>query len=94
MLAPKDEYAGNAILRNTMLPEAPGFELSLRARESGPAIERLQAKKSLQEVVVTDTIGLPPEKLIPKVKVLSVAPLFGEAIKRIHSGESVGVLFR
>ncbi len=40
VLAPKDEYAGNAILRDTMLPEAPGFELSLRARESGPAIER------------------------------------------------------
>jgi ribose-phosphate pyrophosphokinase len=61
---------------------------------SGPAIERLQARDSLREVVVTDTIQLAAEKAIPKITVLSVAPLFGEAIKRIHSGESVGVLFR
>lgn len=61
---------------------------------SGPAIERIQARESLREVVVTDTIPLTEEKRIAKIKVLSVAPLFGEAIKRIHSGESVGVLFR
>lgn len=61
---------------------------------SGPAIDRLQSKESLREVVVTDTIPLTAAKAIPKITVLSVAPLFGEAIKRIHTGESVGVLFR
>jgi ribose-phosphate pyrophosphokinase len=59
---------------------------------SDPAIERISAS-NLADVVVTDTIPLPPEKRIPKIKVLSIAPLIGEAIKRIHRGESVGALF-
>jgi ribose-phosphate pyrophosphokinase len=61
---------------------------------SGPAMERIQSKPSLKEVVVTDTIPVSADKIVPKIKVLSVAPLLGEAIKRIHTGESVGVLFR
>jgi ribose-phosphate pyrophosphokinase len=59
---------------------------------SGSALERISGS-ALREVIVTDTIPLPdaaPEGLIT---VLSVAPLFGEAIKRIHRGESVGALF-
>ena len=59
---------------------------------SDPAIERI-TNSSLRQVVVTDTIPLAPEKHIPRIKVLSVAPLIGEAIKRIHRGESVGALF-
>jgi len=59
---------------------------------SDPAIERIRDSE-LTEVVVTDTIPLPPAKRLPKIKVLSVAPLIGEAIKRIHRGESVGALF-
>jgi ribose-phosphate pyrophosphokinase len=59
---------------------------------SDPAIERI-TNSNLAEVVVTDTIPLPPERHIPRIKVLSVAPLIGEAIKRIHRGESVGALF-
>jgi hypothetical protein len=43
--------------------------------------------------VVTDTIPLPPGVDDPRITVLSVAPLFGEAIRRIHRGESVGALF-
>jgi ribose-phosphate pyrophosphokinase len=58
----------------------------------GPAIERL-SKSPVREVVITDTIPLRPEQLIPKIKVLSVAPLLGEAIKRIHRNESVSRLF-
>ena len=42
---------------------------------------------------MTDTVPLPPEANDPRITVLSVAPLFGEAIKRIHRGESVGALF-
>ena len=59
---------------------------------SGPAVERIR-DSSLREVVVTDSIPLPPAKRIPKITTLSVAPLIGEAIKRIHRGESVGALF-
>ena len=44
-------------------------------------------------MIITDTVPLPAYKQIPKIKVLSVAPLIGEAIKRIHRGESVGALF-
>ncbi len=43
--------------------------------------------------MVTDTIPLAPEKQLPKITVLSVAPLLGEAIRRIHTGQSVGALF-
>ncbi len=59
---------------------------------SDPAIDRI-ASSNLGEVVITDTIPLPADKHIPRIKVLSVAPLIGEAIKRIHRGESVGALF-
>ena len=59
---------------------------------SDPAVERI-ANSALREVVVTDTIPLSPSRQIDKLKVLSVAPLIGEAIKRIHRGESVGALF-
>ena len=59
---------------------------------SGPAVSRLQ-ESHLQELVVTDTVPLPPEKRIPQIEVLSMAPLIGEAISRIHTGRSVGELF-
>jgi ribose-phosphate pyrophosphokinase len=59
---------------------------------SGPAIERLK-KSSLKKLFVTDTIPLSKEKLINKIEVLSVAPLLGEAIKRIHKEVSISVLF-
>ncbi len=59
---------------------------------SDPAINRIK-DSSLTEVVLTDSIPLPPAKRIAKITTLSVAPLIGEAIKRIHRGESVGALF-
>ena len=59
---------------------------------SGAAIDRIAAS-SLREVIVTDTIPLPEGVPDGLITVLSVAPLFGEAIKRIHRGESVGALF-
>lgn len=59
---------------------------------SDPAIERIR-DSNLSEVVLTDTVPLPPAKRIPKITTLSIAPLIGEAIKRIHRGESVGALF-
>jgi ribose-phosphate pyrophosphokinase len=58
----------------------------------GGAIERLQ-NAPIDQLLITDTIPLSSDKVIPKIKVLSVAPLLGEAIKRIHSNESVSRLF-
>ena len=59
---------------------------------SKEASERL-SKSRFQEVVVTDTVPLKQEQINGKIKVLSVAPLLGEAIYRIHKGLSVGELF-
>jgi len=59
---------------------------------SGPAIERL-GESPLEEIVITDTLPQPPEKRLDKIHTLTVAPLLGEAINRIHTGQSVGALF-
>ncbi|MBI5453645.1 MAG: ribose-phosphate pyrophosphokinase [Deltaproteobacteria bacterium] len=59
---------------------------------SGPAIDRLE-KSPIKELVVTNTIPKREEATSEKVKRLSVGPLLGEAIKRIHFGESVSSLF-
>jgi ribose-phosphate pyrophosphokinase len=60
---------------------------------SGPALERIQSS-CLSEVVVTNTIPLNgKDQICPKLRVLSVAPLLGEAISRIHEEESVSSLF-
>jgi ribose-phosphate pyrophosphokinase len=59
---------------------------------SGPAVERIAASP-VKEVIVTDTIPVPDDKKHKKITVLSVAPLLGEAIHRIHSGLSVGAMF-
>ena len=60
---------------------------------SGPAIDRIQ-KSAIDRVIVTDTIPLGNEaKECEKIKVTSIAPLIGEAIRRIHHGDSVSSLF-
>jgi ribose-phosphate pyrophosphokinase len=60
---------------------------------SGPAIERI-SRSPIHQVVLTNTIPLQEEKRIDKITVLSIAPLFAEAISRIHSDHSVSILFR
>lgn len=57
-----------------------------------PATRKIAASP-VKELVVTDTIPLPPEKKLGKITVLSMAPLLGEAIHRIHTGLSVGAMF-
>jgi len=68
------------------------FACATHAVLCGPAIERLR-DAPLKQLVVTDSIPLPPEKQLPNIKVLSVAPLLADAIKRIHFNESVSRLF-
>jgi ribose-phosphate pyrophosphokinase len=56
------------------------------------AVPRL-ADAPIKQIIITDTIPLTPDKQLPTIKVLSVAPLLADAIKRIHFNESVSRLF-
>ena len=59
---------------------------------SGPAIERLKSAP-IKNLIVTDTIQIPEEKILRNMKIITVADVFGAAINRIHNGESVSALF-
>ena len=59
---------------------------------SGPAIEKL-SDSNIRKVIITDTIQIPENKKINKLKIVSVAKIFGEAVSRVHNGESVSALF-
>lgn len=60
---------------------------------SGPAIERIQ-KSAIKELVLLDTIELPPEKQIDKITMLPVAPLFADAIDCIYNDKSISTIFK
>ena len=60
---------------------------------TGAAIDRLKQQADVDEIVITNTVPLPPEKQLSNIEVRSVAPLFAEAARRIHLGESVSSLF-
>lgn len=60
---------------------------------AGPAIERIK-NSPIKELVVTDTVPIPEEKQIDKIRVLSMAPLFAEAIRRINEARPLGELFK
>jgi ribose-phosphate pyrophosphokinase len=60
---------------------------------TGPAIERLKQEPDIVEILTTNTVPLPPEKQLPNIVVRSVAPVFAEAVRRTHLGESVSSLF-
>jgi ribose-phosphate pyrophosphokinase len=87
---------GGSLLEAVAALEAAGagaiYSCATHGVFSANAIERIE-RSSITEVIVTDTIPLPPGVTSSRITVLSVAPLFGEAIKRIHRGESVGALF-
>jgi ribose-phosphate pyrophosphokinase len=59
----------------------------------GDAMEKL-ANSKLKELVVTDSLPVPPEKKLDMMTVLPISPLFAKAIASIHNGESVSALFR
>jgi ribose-phosphate pyrophosphokinase len=60
---------------------------------SGNASQRL-ADAEIDELVVTDTVPIADGKRLPNMTVITLAPLLGEAIRRIHTGQSVGELFQ
>ena len=60
---------------------------------SGPAIERIQ-NSPIKELVITNTIPLPEEKKIDRIKVVSIAPLFAETIKRLNEKKPLGELLK
>jgi ribose-phosphate pyrophosphokinase len=91
MISTASSIAGAA----EMVARAGAREVWLAATHGvlcGPAIERI-SKCPAKGVVITNTIPLTPERMIPQIHVLSVAPLLGEAVKRIHFNESVSRLF-
>ena len=59
---------------------------------SGPAIERLNDSQ-IKKIIITDTILIPREKKIKKMKIVSVGEVFAKAVDRVHNGESVSALF-
>ncbi|KAK4228229.1 ribose-phosphate pyrophosphokinase [Podospora fimiseda] len=62
---------------------------------SGDAIERINGAVDLDQVVVTNTVGQGKHcEMCPKLKVLDMSPMFAEAIRRVHHGESISVLFQ
>jgi len=93
-----DEIAsGGTLLRATELLLERGARevrgVATHAVLSGRALERIQ-NSPISEVIVTDTIPIPDEKRIEKLKVISVARLLADAIRSIHDGTSVSALFR
>ena len=56
------------------------------------SMQRIEASP-IRRLLVTDTVETQPVELAEKIEVVSVAPLFGEAIRRIHTRESISVLF-
>ena len=59
---------------------------------SNPAIDRIE-KSDIKKIIITDTISIPKFKIIDKLKIMSVSGIFGQAVDRIHNGESVSALF-
>ncbi len=93
----EDEIAAGSTLMTTVetLEAAGANKIYAGATHGvlcGPAVQRLSGI-ALERLVVTNTVEVPANKLFPSLRVLSVAPLFAEAIRRIHTGESIGALF-
>ena len=87
--------AGTLVEAANILKEHGSKEIYAGAKHGilvSPAIERIE-KSPIKEFVVTNTIPLEPEKQIDKIKVVSIAPLFAEAIKRINEERPLGDLF-
>jgi ribose-phosphate pyrophosphokinase len=93
----EDEIATGSTLITTFqtLVEAGAEQVVAGATHAilcGPAVSHLQTS-AVQRLIVSNTCHVGPEKQFEKLTMISVAPLLAEAIRRIHTGESVGALF-
>lgn len=90
------DTAGSVTQAARLVLERGAIEVNVAATHailSGPAIARLR-ESPIKQVVVTDTVPLPPEKRLDKISVLSIAPILGQTIQRIHTGTSVSMSHR
>ena len=91
----EDIVEGDERVVYTLKDDKDEFEITRENGEfivQGPAIERIK-NANIKELVMTNTIPLTEGKKIEKIKVLDIAPLFVEAIKRINEATSIGELF-
>ncbi|MFH2027911.1 MAG: ribose-phosphate pyrophosphokinase [Nanoarchaeota archaeon] len=89
------DTAGTIISAVKVLKEKGAKDIYVAATHpllSGEAVERLK-DDSIKEIIVTNTIEIPKEKRFKRLKVISLAHLLAESIKRIYDGEPMGVLF-
>lgn len=83
-------HAANALIEKGGATEI--YACATHGVLSGPAIERIQ-NSPIKELTILDTIALPQNKMIDKINILNVAPVFTEAIARIYEESSVSTLF-
>jgi len=97
ILADDEIAAGTSMLKAINLLREHGVEevtlLCTHGIFCGPAVEKLGAVSEIKSIVTTNTVPIPASKRIKNMQVLSVAPLFSDAIRRIHEGESMQPLF-
>jgi|TARA_B100001964_G_C14256002_1_gene612470 ribose-phosphate pyrophosphokinase len=89
------DTAGSIVESASFLKEYGAKDIYVLATHpvlSGPAIKKLQ-NSPIKEIFVTNTIELPKEKKIKKIKVISIAPLLAETIKRDHEGIPMGIVY-
>ncbi len=89
------DTGGSIVLAAEMVAARGASEIyayATHALLSGDAVKKLEASP-IKEIVVTDTIPLPPAKASPKIRLLSVAPMLAEAIRRVHGNLSVSTIF-
>ncbi|MCL5275046.1 MAG: ribose-phosphate pyrophosphokinase [Chloroflexi bacterium] len=93
-----DEIAtGGSVVELSKLLVAKGIKeitvICTHGLFTGRAVQRLSDIPEITSIVTTDTVPIPPEKRVPNLTVLSVAPVFGEAIARNYKRESLSGLF-
>ncbi|AKP67083.1 ribose-phosphate diphosphokinase [Companilactobacillus ginsenosidimutans] len=89
------DTAGTITLASQALIDAGATEVYASCTHpilSGPAVERIEASP-IKKLIVTDSINLPKERVIDRMVQVSVGPLIGDAIERIHNNEPVSPLF-
>jgi ribose-phosphate pyrophosphokinase len=88
--------AGSICGAARLVHEAGAREIHVAATHGvlcGPAVKNIR-EAPITSLVITDSIQLRPDQVLPKIKILSVAPLLAEAIKRIHHDQSISAMFQ